>query len=367
MSVRERIREQPLPGEAEAAARSWSVVEAALAEQTPARRARRPRRLRAPAGARGGSPVRGSRRGTHTRRRRGGRLDRGSLRRPAQVRGARLRRPAPGRVRTRDLALGRVCGPSGRQLAPARFLRGCGLVAAGPERRGNRRPPGGGHGPGGHAQVVRRASRPREPSGVEHRPRLLRGLSRGRRAAERRGQRRGRPRCCAAARLPSRRRGAPTSTTCSCTRASAADSRRWTWRAGPRSGTRKGQTALTHTRQLAWSRDGRRLVARSPRGLTVLDAERSRASDSRGAGSHPAARAPSLGHAGRRGRGECGRHARPRHPAGRYAARRGSSSRATWTASHGRATAAACCSRGATPTSGSCSARTAACAGRCTA
>jgi hypothetical protein len=44
VSVRNRIREQPLPGEAEAAARSWSVVEAALAEQTPARRARRPRR-----------------------------------------------------------------------------------------------------------------------------------------------------------------------------------------------------------------------------------------------------------------------------------------------------------------------------------
>lgn len=45
MSVRERIREQPLPGEAEAAARSWPVVEAALAAQTPAPRSRRPRRL----------------------------------------------------------------------------------------------------------------------------------------------------------------------------------------------------------------------------------------------------------------------------------------------------------------------------------
>jgi hypothetical protein len=32
-SVRERLREQPLPGEAEAAARSWPVVEAALAER----------------------------------------------------------------------------------------------------------------------------------------------------------------------------------------------------------------------------------------------------------------------------------------------------------------------------------------------
>ena len=45
MTVRDRIREQPLPGEAEAAARSWPVVEAALAAQTPARRSRRPRRV----------------------------------------------------------------------------------------------------------------------------------------------------------------------------------------------------------------------------------------------------------------------------------------------------------------------------------
>ncbi len=41
MNVRERIREQPLPGEAEAAARSWPVVEAALSARTPARRPRR--------------------------------------------------------------------------------------------------------------------------------------------------------------------------------------------------------------------------------------------------------------------------------------------------------------------------------------
>jgi len=31
-TVRDRVREQPIPGEAEAAARSWPVVEAALAE-----------------------------------------------------------------------------------------------------------------------------------------------------------------------------------------------------------------------------------------------------------------------------------------------------------------------------------------------
>ena len=37
-TVRDRLREQPLPGEAEAAARTWPVVEAALAERQPAGR-----------------------------------------------------------------------------------------------------------------------------------------------------------------------------------------------------------------------------------------------------------------------------------------------------------------------------------------
>ena len=36
--LRDRLREQPLPGEADAAARSWPVVEAALAERAPAPR-----------------------------------------------------------------------------------------------------------------------------------------------------------------------------------------------------------------------------------------------------------------------------------------------------------------------------------------
>lgn len=48
-AVRDRLRDQPLPGEAEAAARSWPVVEAALAERGSGGRARgaatRPRRL----------------------------------------------------------------------------------------------------------------------------------------------------------------------------------------------------------------------------------------------------------------------------------------------------------------------------------
>ena len=36
--IRDRLRAPPLPGEADAAARSWPVVEAALAERGPARR-----------------------------------------------------------------------------------------------------------------------------------------------------------------------------------------------------------------------------------------------------------------------------------------------------------------------------------------
>jgi hypothetical protein len=43
-AVRERLREHPLPGEAEAATRTWPVVEAALAERIP-RGGRRPRPL----------------------------------------------------------------------------------------------------------------------------------------------------------------------------------------------------------------------------------------------------------------------------------------------------------------------------------
>ena len=42
--IRDRLRAQPLPGEADAAARSWPVVEAALAERGPAAGGRSPRR-----------------------------------------------------------------------------------------------------------------------------------------------------------------------------------------------------------------------------------------------------------------------------------------------------------------------------------
>jgi hypothetical protein len=43
-ALRDHLRDRPLPGEAEAAARTWPVVEAALAERSPAVRARSPRR-----------------------------------------------------------------------------------------------------------------------------------------------------------------------------------------------------------------------------------------------------------------------------------------------------------------------------------
>jgi hypothetical protein len=41
--LRERLQSEPLPGEAEAAARSWPVVEAALTDRTPSARGRAPR------------------------------------------------------------------------------------------------------------------------------------------------------------------------------------------------------------------------------------------------------------------------------------------------------------------------------------
>jgi hypothetical protein len=40
--LRDRLRDDPLPGEADAAERSWALVEAALAERTPVRRRRHP-------------------------------------------------------------------------------------------------------------------------------------------------------------------------------------------------------------------------------------------------------------------------------------------------------------------------------------
>jgi hypothetical protein len=43
--VRDRLRDQPLPGEAEATARSWAVIEAALAERAPTAATRSPRRM----------------------------------------------------------------------------------------------------------------------------------------------------------------------------------------------------------------------------------------------------------------------------------------------------------------------------------
>ena len=199
MTVRERIREQPLPGEAEAAARSWPVVEAALAAQTPAARAaaaaawrsasrswRRPcawassRRSRPPAprwatGSATASPT--GRPGT-----------------------ARLRGPAAGASVLAISRSGAYAVHAGRRRA-ARLVLRRGLVAARAERGGSRRPA---RGRGEHRrdtqQVVGHAARARAPSRLEHRPRLLRGVPRGRRAAHRgRRRRRATDRCAARA------------------------------------------------------------------------------------------------------------------------------------------------------------------------
>ena len=95
------------------------------------------------------------------------------------------------------------------------------------------------------------------------------------------------------------------------------------------------------SRQLAWSRDGRRLAALSARALTVLDA---RGHVLRRIGLPGAARELALHPSGRRA-AVVARHARARRAAGRPRAGRGSSSRATWPGSPGRVTAAVCCSR----------------------
>ena len=368
MTVRERIREQPLPGEAEAAARSWPVVEAALAEQSPARSSRRPRRRRAPARARGGSPVRWPRGGAHPRRRRGERLDRRPLRGPRRPGAASLRGPAAGRVGARDLALGRLGRPS-RALAPARLVLRGRLVPARAARGGSGRPPRRRRGRGGrNAAMVGHAPGTGSPPGLEHGRRLRRGVPRGPRAAdawEATGRETDRS---AAEPRRSHRHGGRTPATCSCTRASAAGSRPWMWTAGATlwrvgASTRSSgeRASLRGHATAGGSRRSRRTGAHAAR------RERSRASHGRASGPGPRGRAASLRPAGGRGSGGRGRHARARRPARRRRARRGSSSRATWTASPGRATAVACCSPGVTPTSGCCSGRTVACAGPCTA
>ena len=192
MTVRERIREQPLPGEAEAAARSWPVVEAALAEQTPARRARRHggwrsawrswRRPCAWASSRHSHPP-------------APRSATGSA--TASPTGPSPRRPpSPACPGVSPYSRSRARAPSRsvrRQLAPARLLRGCGLVAAGAERRGSRRPPRGRRGPGGNAKwsVMRpgRVNHPAWSTGLGFFVAYLEGDV----LRERRRRRRGRP------------------------------------------------------------------------------------------------------------------------------------------------------------------------------
>ena len=171
-AIRDRLRDQPLPGEAEAAARSWPVVEAALARARPGR----PPQPRAPpAGARARASVRGPRHRAVP----GRRVDRRPVPPRAGQDDARLRRASPGRLGARHLAERRVCDPAGRQLAPAgRVLRGR-LVAARAARGGGRGPPADGGGRGRDREVDAHEPAVREPPGVEHRGRLRGRLPRG--------------------------------------------------------------------------------------------------------------------------------------------------------------------------------------------
>ena len=350
-----RIREQPLPGEAEAAARSWPVVEAALAEQTPARRSRRPRRLAlrlalvaAPcawASSRRSRPpaprwATGSGIASPTGR---------SPRRP----------PSPACPRGESvLAISRsgayAVHPDGGWRRLGSFSeagwspRGLNVVGVDGRRGGGRRPgrarrSGPSRGP---AACTTRRGAPGSASSWRTSRATCCGASAGdgdgddRAAAPRRGARHAgvaaarRPR----ARLRARARRA---------RGGGRGARRDALARGaerPRSGPRASSRGRAMAGGWWRSRHGRsRCSTPSGRVLRTVALP----------GPRPPARAPSLGHAGGRGGGGAGGTRVLDIPLARRGQRRGSSSRATWTASPGRATAAACCSRGATPTSGS--------------
>ena len=365
MSVRERIREQPLPGEAEAAARSWSVVEAALAEQTPARRARRPRRyaLRlalvaaalcvglvaalTPAGAEVGDWI-------------GDRF----ADRPKSAAPAFAGLPRGESVLAISHSGAFAVHPDGSWRRLGSFAdagwspRGLNVVATGGHRV-VAMDPAGTH----KWSVVRpgRVSHPAWSTGLGFFVAYLEGdvlRSVGGNGAGDRVLRRG-----AAPVTPAWRRHVDHVLVYARERGGleAVDVARGAtlWHA-------RGQTAL---RTLASSR-GRAMAggwwrARlagslcSTPAVACFGLSRSRVAPG-SSRSIPRARGPPWSWRVRAARASSTSRSAVR-------ARRGSYSRATWTASHGRAMAAACCSRGATPTSGSCSARTAACAGRCTA
>jgi hypothetical protein len=272
VSVRERIREQPLPGEAEAAARSWSVVEAALAEQTPARRARRPRRLAlrlalvaaalcvglvaalTPAGAEVGDWI-------------GDRF----AGRPKSAAPAFAGLPRGGSVLAISGSGAFAVHPDGSWRRLGSFTdagwspRGLNVVATGGHRVVAVNPAGT------HKwSVVRpgRVSHPAWSTGLGFFVAYLEGdvlRSVGGDGAGDRLLRRDAASVTPAWRphvdhvlVYARERGG--------LEAVDVASGATLWHA-------QEQAVLTHTRQLAWSRDGRRLVARSPREVTVLDAD----------------------------------------------------------------------------------------------
>jgi hypothetical protein len=271
VTVRDRIREQPLPGEAEATARSWPVVEAALATHAPARRSRRPRRLAlrlalvaaalcvglvgalTPAGAEVGDWI-------------GDRF----ADRPKSAAPAFAGLPPGESVLAISRSGAFAVHPDGSWRRLGSFTdagwspRGLNVVATGGHRVVAVDPAGT------HKWSVVRPSRVSHPAwstGLGFFVAYLEGdvlRSVGGDGAGDRLLRRGAASVTPAWRphvdhvlVYARERGG----------LEAVDVARGAtlWRA-------QGRTALTQTRQLAWSRDGRRLVARSPRALTLLDA-----------------------------------------------------------------------------------------------
>ena len=270
MTVRERIREQPLPGEAEAAARSWPVVEAALAAQTPARRSRRPRRLAlrlalvaaalgvglvaalTPAGAEVGDWI-------------GDRFaDRADPARPAFA-------DLPAGASVLAISRSGAYAVHADGLAPARLVLRRRLVTARPARGGSRRSSGRGGGPCRTQKwSVTRPGRVHHPAWSTgdgfvvaylegHVLRTVGGDGAGDGALRRH----------AAAVTPAWRPHAGHVLVYARERggleAVDVDAGATLWRT-PRA------PGLERTRQLAWSRDGRRLAALSARALTLLDA-----------------------------------------------------------------------------------------------
>ena len=266
--IRDRLRAQPLPGEADAAARCWPVVEAALAERAPGRR-RAVASPRRPSGSRSWPPC--SPRASPSRcPRRAPPWATGSATASPRTTPARagLRGASAGRLRARDLAQRRVSiRPDGSTRRLGAFLSAGwsphGLHVVGAEGRRLVAVDAA-----GTVKWTLTSRRPWAP-GMEHRARLRGRVPRGpvaegggrqRRSDHEPGapprRRAGDPRLAAAQRprphLRDRVRGAH-------------DHRR------PDRAHPVDRSGAAAARALAWARGGRRLVALGSRSVTVLD------------------------------------------------------------------------------------------------